>query len=602
MERPWQFVAHDRGAIAALEAVHGLSPILAQLLVARGITEREAVRQFLEFRLSDLRDPADLPGAMAAAEVLWRAVQQGQRIWIHGDYDADGMTATAILYRCLQTLGATPRYHVPNRLEDGYGLSLETVQALHKKGAELIITVDCGISSLAAAAEAARLGIQLIVTDHHTMADSLPTAAAIVHPGLPGCHPLLTPLSGAGVALKVAWALCQVAARETNGPNPDGSAPRVTPVMRQFLMTAIGWAAIGTVADVVPLVGENRILVHYGVACLKNDPGLGLQQLMRVTQLDEKASLRADDIGFTLAPRLNAAGRLGQAMLAIELMVTQDKTRAAALADYIHQLNVSRDSLDRKIYNAAKKTLQEDFDPQHDPAIVLADPNWHVGVIGIVAGRLAEKYGLPTILISLDPTGGKPGTGSCRNGGSDFDLYSALAACQEHLEGFGGHRAAAGLQIRSENVPAFRAAFWDYIRTQPTDKPRRRPLQIDAEASLHQLTLDTLSQIEKMAPFGQGNPVPVLCSTQVQLLDPKPMGSGDRHLSVQVKQDSYQFRAVAFGKSDWIEDISNHDGLVDVAYRPVINEFRGYKRVEMQLVDWRPTAVIAPLTTTEQNC
>ncbi len=442
MERLWQFVAHDRSAIAALESLHGLSPILAQLMVARGITDHEEVRQFLEFRLSDLRDPEDLPGALQAAEVLWAAVQSGKRIWIYGDYDADGMTATAVLYRCLQTLGAQPRYFVPNRLEDGYGLNRDALTELHRKGAELVVTVDCGISSHQAAQHAADLGLQLIVTDHHTMSEDLPVAAAIVHPGLPGCHPLLKNLSGAGVALKVAWALCQVASR-ANQPNGAASGGKVTPAMRQFLMMAIGWAAIGTVADVVPLVGENRILVHYGVACLKNDCGLGLQQLMRVTQLDEKVRLRADDIGFTLAPRLNAAGRLGQAALAIELMVTNDPARALALAEYVHQLNVSRDSLDRKIYNAAKKELQEKHDPDNDPAIVLADPNWHVGVIGIVAGRLAEKYGLPTVLISLDPTGVKAGTGSCRNGGGEFDLYDALANCREYLEGFGGHRAAA---------------------------------------------------------------------------------------------------------------------------------------------------------------
>ena len=592
MERLWQFVAHDRAAIAAMESVHGLSPILAQLLVARGITNHEEVKQFLEFRLSDLRDPQDLPGAMEAAEVLWAAVQAGKRIWIYGDYDADGMTATAILYRCLQTLGAQPRYFVPNRLEDGYGLNVDALSEIQRKGAEIVVTVDCGISSHAAAQHAANLGLQLIITDHHTMSAELPIAAAIAHPALPGCHPLLKNLSGAGVALKVAWALCQLASRThpASAATPSG---KVTPEMRQFLMMAIGWAAVGTVADVVPLVGENRILVHYGVACLKNDPGLGLQQLMRVTQLDEKARLRTDDIGFTLAPRLNAAGRLGQAALAIELMVTHDSTRAVALAEYVHQLNVSRDSLDRKIYNAAKKELQEKHDPENDPAIVLADPNWHVGVIGIVAGRLAEKYGLPTILISLDPTGVKAGTGSCRNGGGDFDLYAALAACQEFVEGFGGHRAAAGLQIRSENVTAFREAFFDYAQQHTSEANKRRPLQIDAEASLHQLTVETLTQIEKMAPFGQGNPVPVLCTSEVQLLEPKTMGSGERHLSVQVKQDNFTFRAVAFGKSEWLTTLQENSGHVDIAYRPVINEFRGFKRVELQLIDWRPTTVPA---------
>ncbi len=360
-------------------------------------------------------------------------------------------------------------------------------------------------------------------------------------------------------------------------------------------MMAIGWAAIGTVADVVPLLGENRVLVHYGVACLKNDPGLGIGELMRVTSLDQKAKLRSDDIGFTLAPRLNAAGRLGQAKLAIELLVTQDQTRAQSLAEYIHQLNVSRDSLDRKIYISAKKTLEDSFDIEQDPAIVLADTNWHVGVIGIVAGRLAEKFGVPTVLISLDPAGVKPGTGSCRSSGG-FDLYEALQACSEHLEGYGGHQAAAGLQIRAENVDTFRQAFWEYVQANRDAATRQRTLVIDAEAALHQLTLETMAQIEKMAPFGQGNPVPVLCTCDVELIDPKPMGGGDRHLSVQVKQDRNTMRAVAFGKSDWIPQLLEHQGTVDIAYRPVINEFRGYRKVEMQLVDWRPSTVSAGVT------
>jgi single-stranded-DNA-specific exonuclease len=592
MERTWRFVSHDRAAIGALEQVHGLSPILAQLMVARGITGHDDVRQFLEFRLSDLRDPADLPGVAGAADFLWQALQAGRQIWVYGDYDADGMTATAILYRCLQTLGGQPRYYVPNRMEDGYGLSVGALEQLRSKGAEVVVTVDCGIGSVAAADRARELGIDLIITDHHTMSERLPAAVAIVHPQLPGCHPLLQHLSGAGVALKLAWGLCQVAARAGQKGPPDAGPPRVTPVMREFLMMAIGWAAIGTVADVVPLIGENRILVHYGVACLKNNAGLGLRELMRVTQLDEKAQLRADDIGFTLAPRLNAAGRLGQAPLAVELLVTGDVSRAAALAEYIHQLNVSRDSLDRKIYNAAKKALQESFDVERDPAIVLADPHWHVGVIGIVAGRLADKYGIPTVLISQDAAGVKPGTGSCRSGGG-IDLYQALESCQDFLEGFGGHQAAAGLQIRDENVAAFREAFWDYVQQHRHSSERRRPLLIDAEAALHQLTLDTLTQIEKMAPFGQGNPVPILCSTDVRLVDPKPMGSGQRHLSVQVVQEPYKFRAVAFGKADWMATLEQSPGPVDIAYRPVINEFRGYKKVELQLVDWRPAAVSA---------
>ncbi len=590
-ERKWHFTSHDPAVIDALQANHHLSPILAQLMAARGIHQYQEVKQFLDVRISDLQDPSQLPGACEAAKVILDAINTKQRIWIYGDYDADGMTSTAILYRCIQKLGGQVKYHVPNRLEDGYGLSNEALDIIHRRGADLVITVDCGVASIASAAHAKSLGLTLIITDHHTMSDSLPEAAAIVHPGLPGCHPMLQNLCGAGVAFKVAWALCQLSNFDPDKPDEK----RVAPQMRQFLLMALGWAAIGTVADVVPLVGENRILVRYGLASLKSHPGLGIQQLMQITKLDEKAALKSDDIGFTLAPRLNAAGRLGQAQLAVELLTTQEHSRAEALAEYIHQLNVSRDSLDRKIFSSATKTLKDDYDVENDSAIVLADHQWHVGVIGIASGRLAEKFGLPTVLIALDPAGSRPGTGSCRTAGG-LDLYQALKACSEHLEGFGGHKAAAGLQILPENVDAFRQAFWDYAQQHMNPEDRLRPLAIDAEASLHQLTLETMFQIDKMAPFGQGNPVPTICSCEVELIDPKTMGGGDRHFSVQVKQFDSTMRAVAFGKADWVEPLVALDGLVDIAYKPVINEFRGFKRVELQLVDWRPSRVTASTT------
>lgn len=585
-DRQWQFMPHDPDVIHSLQSQHQLSPILAQLMAARGIHRFEDVRKFLEFKLSDLLEPECLPGAVVAADHLWKAIEQGQRIWVYGDYDADGMTSTAILYCAIKRLGGDVRYRIPNRLEEGYGLNQGALDELKRKGADLVVTVDCGVASVEAAEHAKAIGLPMIVTDHHTIGERLPDVLAIVHPALPGCHPELSNLCGAGVAFKVAWALAQLA---NAAPNEDGPR-RVAPHMREFLMQALGWAAIGTVADVVPLVGENRVLVRYGLASLKERPGVGLAELQRLTKLTEKSQLKSEDIGFTIAPRLNAAGRLGQAPLAVELLVTDDRKRAESLADYIHQLNVSRDSLDRRIYQNAVKMLKEDFDPANDPGIVLADHDWHVGVIGIAAGRISDRFNLPTVLISLDPTGNKPGTGSCRSA-CGINLYEALESCSDHLVGFGGHKEAAGLQIQPEQVEAFRLAFWEYVGDRLTEEARIPELSIDAEASLHQLTLETLLQIEKMAPFGQGNPVPTICSTEVELIEPKTMGGGDRHLSVQVRQFGETLRAVAFGKAEWVEQFMQVDGPVDIAYKPVINEFRGYRKVELQLVDWRVSQV-----------
>ena len=358
--------------------------------------------------------------------------------------------------------------------------------------------------------------------------------------------------------------------------------------MRSFLLTAVGLAGIGTVADMVPLIDENRALVHHGLISLKKQPTLGLATLMQITNLDDKPSLTSEDIGFMLAPRLNAAGRLGQAQLAIELLVTDSRERAQSLAEYIHELNESRGSLERSIYLAASKQIKERFDPEGDSALVLADRGWHAGVIGIVAGRLAEKYHRPVVLIALDQLGVKPGQGSARSNGI-VNLYDSLSASQERLVSFGGHAAAAGLRIDEANVDAFRDEFCEFIAGEVNEEQRTAELAIDAEVPLSELTLRTVLQIEQLAPFGQANPRPLLCTSGVELAaPPKRMGGGERHLSARLKQGGTTLRAVAFGKGDWVDELAQHEGPFDIAYRPVLNEFRGRRNVELHLVDWRP--------------
>ena len=385
------------------------------------------------------------------------------------------------------------------------------------------------------------------------------------------------------MALKVAWALCQQAS----------GSKKVGERMKNFLLDAVGLAAIGTVADVVPLVDENRVLVQYGLKSLKERTGLGLATLMRLTELDRRPKLDCEDIGFTLAPRLNAAGRLGQALLAIELLTTTSAERAMALAEYINELNSSRQSLERSIYLAAHKQITEQFDADGDPAFVLADHDWHPGVIGIVAGRIAEKFHKPVALISLDKLGVKPGVGSARSV-PGFNLHAALAACTGHLLSHGGHAAAAGLRIEESQVDAFRAAFCEYAQAELTPQQRSAELWIDAEAPLATLTLSTVEQVERLAPFGQGNQRPVFCATGVTLLEPpKRIGGGGRHLSLRVSQGGASLRAVAFGGGDWFDDLQQTDQLLDIAFRPMINAFRGRRTVELQIADWRVSAPVA---------
>jgi single-stranded-DNA-specific exonuclease len=574
----------DPRGLEELARVAKLSPVIAQLLLARGITRLDAIQAFLTPQLTDLRDPESLPGLSQAADRLYQAVVDRRPIVVYGDYDADGMTATALLMSCLRHLGADASYFVPNRMEDGYGLSTDALRRLAERGKQTVVTVDCGIGSLVEADVCRELGIELIITDHHAIGEQLPQAAAIAHPALHGAQYPFHGLCGAGVAFKLAWALCQ----------RHSQASRVTPVLREFLLEAIGLAAIGTICDFVPLLDENRALVKHGLVSLCQRPSVGMKELIQVAKLQAKTSLSAEDIAFSLGPRLNAAGRLGQAQLAVELLTTPDPTRAQALAVYLDKLNADRDTLERSVQLAAAKQVKEHFDPEHHSALVLAAPGWHPGVIGIVAGRMAEKFHRPTIVISLDPMGQKPGTGSARSAGI-VNLHETLLACRDFLVTCGGHADAAGLKIDEQRLPAFRQAFCEAVAERTGGRIADPEITIDAQTVFSQLDLDTVLQLERLAPFGASNPRPLLGATGVRLAEPpKPMGSGDRHFSGRFQQHGTTLRGIAFGQGEWVAALHQHPGPIDIAFRAVINEFQGMRKVELQLVDWRTSETTVP--------
>jgi single-stranded-DNA-specific exonuclease len=577
MSKRWRIHSHDPDRITTLGRAAGIPAVVAQLLVSRGVTEPSAAREFLDPKLADLRDPQLLPCCTEAAAFIHQAVRAGKRICIHGDYDVDGMTGTALLYTGLKLLGADVGYYIPHRLDEGYGLSAETIRAKAAEKVDLIVTVDCGIGSAEEAALARQLGMELIITDHHEPGSNLPDAAAIVHPRLPPGRYPFGGLSGSGVAFKLAWAICQ----------QSSGAKRVGDAMKDFLLQAVGLAALGTVADAVPLVDENRVLVRHGLLTLAQRPTLGMATLMKVAEIDKNKSLDCDDLAFTLAPRLNAAGRLGQPQLAVELLVTDRPDRALELAQYLDQLNVTRQTLERSIQLAATKQAKEQFDLDSEPALVLAERGWHPGVIGIVAGRLADKFHRPVVLIAWDQMGIKPGIGSARSV-PGFNLYAALAACDEFLISHGGHAAAAGLKIEEGKLSGFRAAFCEAAAAELGATPREGELAIDAEAPLSAFTLQAVEQIERLAPFGQSNARPLLCTTDVTLAEPpRTIGSGGHHLALKLTQYGVTFRAVAFGGGDWIDELAVLDGPIDIAFRPVINRYRGRHNVELHLVDWR---------------
>lgn len=576
----WNVAPHDRGVIGRLSSELRCAPLLAQILAARGVASGEAAKSLLSTNIADLADPDTLPGASAAADRIVAAVQAGRRITIYGDYDVDGITGTSILWHCLKLGGAQVDYYIPCRFEEGYGLNSEAIRQLHADDPQrLLITVDCGIASLGEARVARELGLELIVTDHHTFADTLPDAAVLVHPRLPGHESAFGDLCGAGVAFKVAWAVSQRL----------GDGRKATPRMRDFLKSAVALAAMGTVGDVVPLRGENRIIVCYGLRALRESPLTGLTQLVDVAGLKDKPTLTAEDIGFSLAPRINAAGRLGQARLAVELLTTENPQRAAQIAQHFDELNKTRQTVERKMFRQAKELVEADEACLEHPALVLAHPEWHVGVIGIVAGRIAEHYARPSVLISIDEQR-QTGQGSGRTHG-DFDLHAALTACREHLERFGGHRAAAGLHIRKAALDGFRAAFVQHAAAATHAGLEEQALSVDAEVQLGDLTHRAVRELEALGPFGCEHRRPVLMTSRVQLVDaPKRMGGGERHLSLRVRQGNSVLRCVAFGKGDWADEIAACNSALAICFAPSLNAFNGYENVELQLIDWQPAA------------
>ena len=577
MLKHWRIHPHSAERIAALERAVGISAVVARLLICRGINDPQQARTFLDPKLTQLRDPSELPGVPAAVERIARAIAARERVVIYGDYDVDGMTGTAQLVQCLRLLGGDVGYYVPHRIDEGYGLNHEALRTLGQQGAKLVVTVDCGIASPAEAETARSIGLDLIITDHHEFAAELPNAVALVHPRLPGTGYPFAGLSGSGVAFKLCWGLCQQAS----------GAKKVGEAMRNFLLSAVGLAALGTVADMVPLVDENRVLVQHGLASLAQRPGVGLGALVRLAGLDRKPRLDSDDIGFALAPRLNAAGRLGQAQLAVELLTTASSERATALAEYLNELNNSRQSLERSIYLAAHKQAQDRFDVEGDAALVLAERGWHPGVIGIVAGRLVEKLHRPVVLVALDELGVKLGVGSGR-GVPGFNLHAALTACAHHLVSHGGHAAAAGLKIEEGRLDDFRADFCEHTSAAIAPEQRAAELAIDAEVTLGELTMPVLNQIDRLAPFGQHNPRPLLCASGVTLAGPvRRIGGGGRHLALRLAQQGVVLRAVAFGGGDWADELTAATGPLEIAFRPIINDFNGHRRVELQLSDWR---------------
>jgi single-stranded-DNA-specific exonuclease len=538
------FAAHpyDFADARAVADELGLSQPVAVTLVRRGYRTPAEARAFLA--ADETHPPAAFQGMDEAVGLIWAAIEAGERITVHGDFDVDGVSATALMISTLRELGADCDWLIPDRIADGYGLSTENVEKLAQRGTGLLITVDCGITAVEPVRQAQELGMEVIVTDHHQHDEELPPCL-ILHPEVSD-YPFGS-LCGTAVAWKLACAL-----REGKGDEKD-----------------LDLVALATVADVVPLVGENRSLVKRGLAEMRRTGRVGLRALMEASRCDP-SRLDEGDLGFRLAPRINAAGRLYRADAGVELLLTEDEARAKQIAEELGRANSERRATEREVDAAAEAARRELPDElKRANGLVLAGEGWHPGVVGIVASRLVERHHRPVVVISLDGDGGGRGSG---RGIPGFDLHAALEACSEHLESFGGHRAAAGLSIRAENVEAFRAAFAAHAGEVLGPDDLKRTERIDAMVGGVGLGLDLAEELGQLAPFGMGNPGVRLMVPSARVTDVRTMGEEGKHSRFSLHSGSHRALGVAFGRSSLGVD---EEDTLDAAVRLEVNHWNG---------------------------
>lgn len=549
----WKIAGAATGIPSALLDA-GYKPLLAAMLKLRGISEPEAAERFLYGGAETLEDPMLMKGMPEAVKRIKEAIERKEPVAVYGDYDVDGITSTCLLTDWLQSKGLTCHSYIPDRIEEGYGLNREAISALKDKGVSLIISVDCGITAAEEADFAREEGIDLIITDHHECREqTLPVAAAVIDPKQDTCAYPNKDLAGVGVALKL---VCAVEGESTL------AIERYADI-----------AAIGTIADVVPLVGENRYIVRTGLAKIEASPRPGIAALLRESGVADK-KMSSSTVGFSLAPRLNAAGRLGCVDVACRLLMTKDEHTASELASELCELNRRRQNLETGIWQDACEMMEKQ---DKETPIVLYSDKWHQGVIGIAASKLAEQYAMPTIMICLD---GEKGKGSCRSYGG-FNIFDALSACSEHLEGFGGHALAAGLNIRRENLDAFCEAFAEYYNS---NKPAELPtLCCDMGITdPEMISMEGIQAMSLMEPFGSGNPRPVLCICGARLEKLSAIGGG-RHLRMTVSYRGQCFECVYFSHTE--AGLGAREGdCVDIAFTPQINEYRFRSSVQLQLI------------------
>ncbi len=565
MKRRWMLPDDDQRARAiALAKEMDVPRAFAAVLVRHGADSAAAANAFLSPDREVLNDPMLLPDIEPALDRLRAAVDGRERVFVCGDYDVDGITSVVVVKRCLEAAGVDVDFYIPNRLLDGYGLSETGVFAARDAGARLIITVDSGVTGHEQISLAKGLGIDVIVTDHHEPQETLPDALAVVDPKRKDSRYPFKHLAGVGVAYKVMEAL----ARDYRE-------------VAYSIEENIDLVAVGTVADIVPLISENRVLTTLGLERLRNTSNPGLKALMEVAGV-ESARARAPHIGFALGPRLNAAGRLGDASIGVELLTTEDGEKATSIAKKLDQENKKRRALETGVLEDAMRLIDESVDLVNTRSIVLWSSGWHAGVIGIVASRIAKQHNRPTILLAVSDGVGK-GSGRSIPG---FDLHSALVECKGFLTSFGGHRHAAGVSLPEERLPEFRVCVEEAVARTLSSSDLVPVIDIDCIVSLEECDFDLVKHMKRMRPFGAGNPEPVFGTRDVKLIAAKTVGNG--HLKLTVAQGDRVMDAIGFGMADSLDDLRGGGGMVALAYVLEENTWRGVTDLQLRLKDVQP--------------
>jgi len=566
-DRIWETVACDESPVEALSRELGVSPVTARLLCIRGFGALDDARRFLSPRLDDLHDPFRLADMGPAVERILRAIDAKDRIAIHGDYDVDGVTSTVILRRALELLGADVVHFIPERFRDGYGLQPATIDRLHQDGARLVISVDCGIRAAEAATRARDLGMDLIITDHHEPDSELPRALAVINPKRHDCGYPDKNLAGVGVALKLVQALCG----RTGHTN--------------WMPAFVKVAAIGTLADVVPLTGENRVIAKLGLAMLSKGPHkVGLRALLDGCGLSGR-EIDSYHIGFVVAPRVNAAGRMSTPDIAARLLLASDETmgeEARALAEQLNAENLRRQQEEAEIVAQAKKIVETDLEVGSRTVLVVAGDGWHRGVIGIVASKLVDAFHRPAIVISID---GDVAHGSCRSIPS-FNMLGALESCGEVMSKFGGHKQAAGLTMETARIRELRTRVNDFADGCLGPDDLRPRLWIDGALGFKSINEQVVSELATLAPFGAGNPCPIFRTSRVEIVD-GPRRVKERHLKMAFKQDGRVFRGIAWRSSERESFVTEHRAAIDLAFSLENDIYNGERYLQLSVADFR---------------